>query len=271
MTLCIAAACQERGNGRLVIATDWKVTTGSATAEIQDKLDWISDAVPVMIAGDISRAMELIDTYKAYFRRLKAKNKSEIYPEDSFDTLKRPVGIHKQKLANELTSLKFGLTYKQFREAVGKNEIPTEVATETFNEIGRIDFKCSLIIAMFTRKDPNIFKVDEFGTLCRCDNFATIGSGSAIAEGVLYQREQEAKMPIGRTAYHVFEAMKLGSIASDVGKEHTLNVLSPPPKGTTDVEISDISDKGKVFLERQFKRLGPKEFSNMKIPDGFLD
>ncbi len=271
MTLCIAAACQDKGRGRLVIATDWKVTIGSATAENQDKLFWATGCIPVMIAGNISRAIELKDSYRSYFAKLAEKKKLEIDPNHIVDVLRRPVAIQKQKLANEHISLKFGMTYKEFRQAVGKNEIPSVVATETLNEIARIDLQCSLIIAMFSRKEPHIYKVDEFGVVYTCDNFAAIGSGSPIAEGALYQREQENNMPLGVTIYHVFEAMKLGSIASDVGKEHTLNVLYPPTKDGEDVEIKDISDRGKAFLGRKFKKLGPKEFSQMKLPSNFLE
>jgi len=66
MSLCIAAACQDRGKSRVVIATDWKASAGIAAAEIQDKLYWIGDYMPVLIAGTITRAIELKDTYKQY-------------------------------------------------------------------------------------------------------------------------------------------------------------------------------------------------------------
>lgn len=87
MTLCIAAACQDRGRPRLVIGTDWKVASGIATAEIQDKLFWITDNIPVLIAGTISRAVELKDTYRQYFQTLAL----QIIPgNDLIDHIKRP-------------------------------------------------------------------------------------------------------------------------------------------------------------------------------------
>lgn len=47
MTLCVAAACQDRGKSRVIIGTDWKASIEIATADIQDKLYWVTDNVPV--------------------------------------------------------------------------------------------------------------------------------------------------------------------------------------------------------------------------------
>ena len=67
MTLCVAAACQERGKPRIVIVTDWRAEGYSAGADIQDKLYWITGDIPVLIAETITRAIELKDTYKQFF------------------------------------------------------------------------------------------------------------------------------------------------------------------------------------------------------------
>lgn len=270
MTLCIAASCQDRRKPRVVIATDWKVSIQSATAEIQDKLYWIDDNTPALIAGTISRAVELKDTYRNHFERL-GKRKSSPKASNLPDMMKRPVGIYKQKLANEYVSLRLGLTYREFLEAVGKNQIPGAVSADIFDEISRISLQCQLIIVVFVGRDPYIYRIDDDGNSHSCDNFAAIGSGSLIAEGVLYQREQESKMTLGRTLYHVFEAMKLGSIASDVGKEHTINIFYPPGEKQKDVAGDCLSEKAKAFLERKFDNLGPRKFSNMPLPKGFFE
>ena len=270
VTLCIAAACRDRRRPRVVIATDWKVGIQTATAEIQDKLYWIDDNTPVLIAGTISRAIELKDTYQNYFARL-SKKEPPLKASDLPDVMKRPLGIYKHKLANEYVSLRLGLTYKQFLEAAGKKQVPEAVSTEIFSEISRISLQCWLIVVVFVKKEPYIYKIDDEGTLHSCDNFAAIGSGSTIAEGILYQREQESSMALGRTVYHVFEAMKLGSIATDVGEEHTINVLHPPGDKRKDVAVDALTEKAKLFLKRKFDKLGPKPFSNMPLPDGFFE
>jgi hypothetical protein len=67
MTLCIAAICQDRGKPRIVVGTDWKASTGEASAENQDKLRWVTDDIPMLLAGTVSRAIELQAVYRQFF------------------------------------------------------------------------------------------------------------------------------------------------------------------------------------------------------------
>ena len=273
MTLCVAAACQDRGKSRVVIATDWKASAGIATAEIQDKLYWITDDIPVLIAGTVTRAIELKDTYKQYLEAVAAAQPSpiQIKPQDLSDFIKEPIKLFRRKLAEEYVSKKFGMNYDSFRTAVGKDEIPESVAIETFADLAKIDLECQLIIIIFSDGQPFIFRVDSDGTVENCEHFATIGSGSYIAEGVLYQRTHEDSMPLGPTVYQVFEAMKLGSIAPDVGKEHTINVLYPPGELRKTVVGEALTDRAQTFLERQFKKFGPKPFKRLPLPPKSLE
>jgi hypothetical protein len=268
MSLCIAAACQDRGKARVVIATDWKASAGIAAAEIQDKLYWIGDYMPVLIAGTITRAIELKDTYKQYLAILGSAQPAQIQVklEDLSDFIKEPIKIFRRKLVEEHMARKFGLNYDTFRTAVGKGEIPESVAIEAFTDIAKIDLDCQLIIIVFIDRQPSIFKINMDGTIEDCENFATIGSGTYIAESVLYQRKQDSRLPLGPSVYHVFEAMKLGSIAPGVGEEHTINVLYPPGERRNDVVGEVLTEKAKEFLERQFKKFGPKPFQRLPLP-----
>jgi 20S proteasome alpha/beta subunit len=271
MTLCVAAACQERGKPRIVIATDWKAGIQIATAEIQDKLFWIDDNIPVLVAGTVSRARELVDTYRQYFKVRKGSTDTlKIDPHNIIDSFKQPIAAYKAKRANEYVSLKFGIDYETFRVAAGKDEIPSIVTTQTFHEISQIELGCSLILVTFLGStDTCIYRIDDDGEVESCDNFAAIGTGSIIAQSALYHRQQEARMTLGQTVYHVFEAMKLGSIASDVGERHTINVLYPAgekaalKKGVTGFGLKDSTEK---FLEGQYRRYGPKLFKRLVLP-----
>jgi 20S proteasome alpha/beta subunit len=270
MTLCIAAVCQDRGKSRIVIATDWKASIVEASAENQDKLRWITDNIPMLLAGTVSRAIELQAAYKQFFASL-GERTPPLMPDDKNigDLVRKPAAIFKAKLANEYVSLNLGLPYKDFREAVGKGEIPDSVATDTYAEIKNIDLGCSVILPFFLKNDAYIFRVAPNGSVEECDNFAAIGSGAPIAEGVLFQREQEDNMTLGRTTYHVYEAMKLGSIASDVGEEHTLDVLYPLGEKDEEIVGERLTEKAERFLQRKFKKLGPKKFANMPLPPKF--
>jgi 20S proteasome alpha/beta subunit len=270
MTLCIAAICQDRGKSRIVVATDWKASIVEASAENQDKLRWVSDNIPMLLAGTVSRAIELQATYKQFFASL-GERTPPLMPDDKNigDLVRKPVAIFKAKLTNEYVSLNLGLPYKDFRESVGKGEIPDSVATDTYAEIKNIDLGCSVILPFFLKNDAYIFRVGLNGGVEECDNFAAIGSGAPIAEGILFQREQEDNMTLGRTTYHLYEAMKLGSIASDVGQEHTLDVLYPPGEKGEEIVGERLTEKAERFLQRKFKRLGPKKFANMPLPPKF--
>lgn len=270
VTLCIAAICQQNRRDRLIIATDWKSSTGEAGAENQDKLKWITDNLPALLAGTVSRAIELRDTYRQYIEALANRTPSvRITHLNVADIMRKPPILFKEKLVEEYIGLKFGLTYKGFREAVAKREIPEAIATEAYTDIENIDLDCCLIIPIYIDKDAYIFKVDSDGGVERCDNFAAIGSGSSIAEATLFQRKQEDRMTLGRSVYHVYEAMKLGSIASDVGQEHTIDlVYRPGEKGAT-VVLETTSDKADRFLAAKFKKLGHTPFTKMPLPNRF--
>jgi 20S proteasome alpha/beta subunit len=279
MTLCVAAACEDRKKPRIVIATDWRAETSVASGDIQDKLYWIGDNIAVLVAGTVSRAIELRDTYKQYFsqreKREAQKPESEKEPVSAsnlIDIFKNPLVIFKNKLANEYIGLKYGMTYKAFLSAIAKKEIPESVAEQDLAEIKRIGFDCCLIILLFLDKRPWILRVDDDGSLESCESFAVIGSGEDIANGVLFQRELEGDDPLGRAIYCVYEAMKLGSIAPGVGEFFTLDVLYPPGEKAKTIHGHWLNKKGQRFMENQFKRRGPKPFTNFpKLPDNCLE
>lgn len=272
MTLCIAAICQDRGKPRIVIGTDWKASTGEAGAENQDKLRWITDNMPMLLAGTVSRAIELQATYKQFFESLNAdKPPLPITDRNVGDIIRKPISTFKAKLLDEYTGLSYGLSYRDFRQSISKKEIPSSVAAQAYAEIKRLGLGCCIIIPFFLDRRPYIFKVERDGSVEECDNFAAIGSGSPIAEGVLFQRAQECDMTLGRTVYHIYEAMKLGAIASDVGQEHTINVLYPPEERRKDVAGDVTTKKADRFLARMFAKYGPKKFTYMPIPSDFWE
>jgi len=268
MTLCIAAVCQQRNHGRIVIATDWKAGSEEFAAENEDKLYWITDDMPVMIAGCISRAVELKNTYAQHLVRVSQQNPSiTVQPEDIADLMMRPLAIYRRKRANEYTYEKVKLSYKQFLESVGKNQIPRSVAVKIFAELETLDLDAEIIICLFGGDGTAfVYKVSDEGVEL-CNNFVAIGTGSRIAEGALYQRKQESRMQVGTTLYHVFEAMKLGAVSPTVGNEHTLNVLRPRNAQETVKDLMlETSNETDKKLGKTFARYGPKKMHGMSLP-----
>jgi 20S proteasome alpha/beta subunit len=269
MPLCIAAACQDRGKARIVIARDRKVGTA---AEVQDKLHWINDNVPVLVAGTIHRAVELRDTITDYLDQFYQENPEpgSMTEHQVTNLIKRPVAMFKRQLAGEHTSLKFGLGYEEFKSSVRWHRIHAPVANATMEEISSIQLGCWLILPFFWDGKPKIYKIDTFGTVELCEAFAAIGTGATIAESVLYQRKHEAQTPLGPSVYHVFEAIRLGSIASGEGQGYTLEVLYPPGEKKKDLTGETLTEAARRFLDSKFDRLGPKPFETLKLPKNAL-
>ena len=279
MTLCVAAACEERGKPRIVIATDWRAETTVASGDIQDKLYWISGNIAVLVAGTVSRAVELRDTYKQFLARRERDEsakpdgeKEPITAANLIDIFKAPLVIFKNKLANEYIGLKYGMTYRAFLSAIARNKIPKSMAEKELADVGRFNFDCCLIILLFLDKNPYILRVDDDGSLESWESFAAIGSGQDIASSVLFQREHESDDSLSRAIYCVYEAMTLGSIAPGVGEFFTLDVLYPPGEKAREVQGNWLNKKGQAFMGRQFKKRGPKPFANFpRLPDGCLE
>lgn len=230
MTLCMAAACMDRGKPRLVISSDWKVETATYSVENANKFFWIGDSWVCLIAGNGSRALELIKTYRIAFFAL-YEQKVKISKENIFDLVKQPLIIHKRKLVEEYIGLRLGISYQEFMET-GKNRLPEKQFEQMCSDVVNIGFDCWLLLCTFQEGDSFIFRIHPNGDCELCENFAAIGSGTDIAEASFCQREHQEDLPLGQGIFHVYEAAALGARAPGVG-ESTISVLSPNSKGDT--------------------------------------
>jgi len=268
VTLCIAASGQDRSKPRIVISSDWRIENPSFSAEIQDKLYWAGDEWAILIAGTVSSAIELVNTYARYFTALKEKG-AALTNTNIIDHLKKPPILQKNKIADAYVGQLLGISYKEFL-ATAKERLPEKQFAEILTNIEDLDLQCQLILCSFLDGETQIFKVDADCSVEQCEHFAAIGSGSDIAESVLFQREHQGDLPIGQALYAVYEAARLGSKAPSVGDSHAISVLLPPQKGGHIVS-SRVSDKGYRFLSRKFKQYGPKNFYRLGLPKDALE
>lgn len=175
MTLCVAAACHAHRKSRIVIATDWRAEGYVAGADIQDKLYWVGDDIVVLIAGAITRAIELKNTIVQYEEQRQAQKLPGPKAADLCDFFRTPVLQFKQKLVQERIGLQFGLSYTEFLQAIGSNQIPETIAVEAMREIKRLNQDCCLLLCMFDADSGSrILKVDSDGTLEIVESFAAI-------------------------------------------------------------------------------------------------
>lgn len=273
MTLCIAAACQEGERPRIVIGADQRIETYMAGADIQGKLYWIDGEqeqdVAVLIAGSVSAAMRLGETYRQYFKKLRdlgRKESEEGKPErdmSPIDTYSTPLTHYKQKLADAYIGREFGMSYKTFMQAIASKQIPDRIAEDALGAVRKLRFECSLILATFKNNEAHIFKVEDDASLEMCEHFATIGAGAMIADGALYQREHAYDtVNLNRAIYHVYEAMSLGRIAPGVSRDVcNIGVLYPPGELESEaagIVLKELTDSGFDVMQKHFTKYGPR-------------
>jgi hypothetical protein len=233
VTVCIAAACQENDEYRIVICADRKIGTWVAGAEVGFKFSWAARNWPALVAGELRRAAELLATYESYLSTVKLDRKNV------FDEMKKPVLMQKEKLADEYVRGKFGFSYEHLRTH-GKKELPASLLYETFSSVKDLELGCQLLIAGFLNQGgikniPHIFAVDRDFSVAHHSLFAAIGTGGVVAESALYQRKHTAHGSLEQTLYRVFEAKSLSEISEGVGPQTDMAVLSPAPDATKGV------------------------------------
>jgi len=231
VTVCIAAACKEDKESRIVICADKKIGTWMAGAEVGFKFSWATRNWPALIAGEVRRATELLATYEGYLSTVTLDRNNV------FDEIKKPVLIQKVKLADEYVKGKFGFSYDHLRTH-GKKELPASLLYETFSAIKELELGCQLLIVGFLdhggyRNEQFMFVIERDFSVTHHSLFAAIGTGGIVAESALYQRKQFSHRELWDTLYNVYEAKSLSQISEGVGSGTDMAVLSPAPAPTT--------------------------------------
>jgi len=265
VTVCIAAACKEDKESRIVICADKKIGTWMAGAEVGFKFSWATRNWPALIAGEVRRATELLATYEGYLSTVTLDRNNV------FDEIKKSVLIQKVKLADEYVKGKFGFSYDHLRTH-GKKELPASLLYETFSAIKELELGCQLLIVGFLdhggyRNEQFMFVIERDFSVTHHSLFAAIGTGGIVAESALYQRKQFSHRELWDTLYNVYEAKSLSQISEGVGSGTDMAVLSPAPAPTTKtprplVVSRFVNDAGFQALSEMYERCSLKEVTN---------
>jgi hypothetical protein len=278
VTLCVAAECQrhKRFFNAVVFASDFEVEGGIASAEIGVKVAMASsEEYPILMAGTQTRAINLAQIVAGFAEQQHAPPDKDSLPLHWDAILEDSVRLAKHKVAEELVSSRFGISYQQFL-ANGKTSFPDDIFRETIAEIGRTSLDCWLIVLGFHHSDPMLYRISDIGTVETCQNFAAIGSGSYIAEASLFQRSQRSTNDLGTTIYNVYEAMRLGAIAPGVGKKFEIGIAEwdwyekPNPHNRGEVKISYLEPQYYKYLDKRFGRFGPKTLTAVRLKPRFI-
>jgi hypothetical protein len=274
MTLCIAAICEDTASTqpKIVLCTDMeRQTEGVGSSETEDKLGFVRHGWPVMMAGIIPKANELVNIYAEYLN----EHYKEINEFNLIKHLREPVHIQKLRLIDHYFQQTFAFTREYFY-GKGKSRLPESFILDQETAISRIKLGASLLIAGFVPESdfidgtkpirPFLCVVDEDRITEGTEGVAleaeydAIGSGYHPAISNLYRREQDSTNSLIQTLYNVYEANSLSDKVPGVGREFlNMDVLY------SDGTIKSVSKKGYKYLKGLFKKFGPKEVNAKKL------
>jgi len=272
MTLCIAAECDDATDcPKVVLCSDCERSADAVgRSETEDKVGFIRKGWPVLVAGELDRADDLLRVYSEYFNRPSVTiNESNILVH-----FRRPAAIQKRRLVDEYLLQSFAFDYKYLRR--NAKTLPEVFVTQQMDAIARVRLKSALIIAGIVNESyfdtgtveptPFLIVVDENsdanGTrdeVVKQSEYAAIGSGAQAALSTLYRRKQSSTDSLMRTLYVLYEANKLSEKIPGVGEEFVnLDVLY------ADGTLRRLSDDGYEKMIELYNKFGPKEIDGLK-------
>ncbi len=267
MTLCIAALCDLKAREKTAIddvvvgCFDWRIETGTSSAQTAFKFSKLNKRWAVMMAGPLAQARELSNMYKAFLN----SEGDSITNVNVLEKLREPSIRFRQSLASAYTQSTVAMPYDAFLRD-GKTQLPEDLFRQISYDIAQQKLEAELILIGLLGRHFRIFECFA-GEVHEAEDFAVIGSGKTIAESALYQREQSDIRSLSLSIYAVFEAKRLGENAPGVGTKTTTVIIHRDSENNLDYEL--VTSAGKNFLEKQFERFGPRKVVDFEIPEGF--
>lgn len=263
MSLCIAAACREGDESRIVLCFDLQVSTSSYSSEGEIKFEEIDcplGRLEALFAGpSVAAARELIALYRSHLaasENVKRENIEEL--------LRVPLRLYKRRMVESLVQRRIALTYDQFLER--KEQLEIGLQAKISGAIDDLTVESELILAGFPPSGlpvPRLIAKVAWEDVELQGHFACIGAGASTAERALHWRRQSERRGLAETIYNVYEAKRLGELSPLVGKWTALAVMKPDRQ-----EV--ISVKGLAWLELLFRQLGPQGFPpDIELPPEF--
>ena len=227
MTVCIAAVCQHKGQGAVVLCCDWQGTQGQLIkAENTDKILSFGP-MSAMIAGHDEDAKELAIKCSRALKHFSSTTESagddyDLVTDQFLSAIRKVVDDQKQEMVRRFIMQRYALTPDVFwNNARGKRY---EAMTDEIRDIG---LGGSLILCAAPDKyDAVMLHID--GQSCRVamkEGFAVIGSGSLMALSVLNQYQFNDDLPLMKCLRRVYAAKVAAECDLYVGRDTSLEIL----------------------------------------------
>jgi 20S proteasome alpha/beta subunit len=237
---------ETKGNYRIVLCTDWRVSGPLGSAETKLKLRALPRGWYCLTAGTESEINCIVPKL-----REELSTASEVNETNITSLVRNVLNNRKKEKIDEFIRGRYGISYDDFL-GFGKEKFPTDVHREAILSLSEINIDCSLIVAGFCSGFPMIVETTDKCRVLVREDFATIGEGSYLAQSVLLQRRHIDTKELGLTIYTVYEAKKYAEEVSSVGKQTTVAVIYP------DDPRLDIKGEGMESLAEKFKKYGPQ-------------
>jgi hypothetical protein len=136
MTLCLAAACQQDRNDRIVLCSDWKSGSSLGSSQTSDKLRWLKKK-PNWIALTAGKEKAVESIIRRY--RTELASSGDINDSNAEMTFGRIAQRHLLQKKSDCVETEIGVTYGYFRKHL--EEFPDKVQVRLFERITRVDLE----------------------------------------------------------------------------------------------------------------------------------
>jgi len=239
VTLCIAAPYEApRADGKgndapaVVICVDSLAVLGESAGAVSvtdtDKIRWITPNTTLLIAGQLSAADGVVGEVAPAIRQYEAANigtDPDLYVDGLLKVLKECMQRRKAVLVDEHFKLHHGFSFNEFREKA-RERFTEGHYIELWNEVRQIHLAADTIVITFAGDEAVIIRTDVQGGVHWEEHYATIGTGSSIANAFLAQRDYyEYGMVRDECVYRVFEAKIAAERNVYVGSSTSIFIL----------------------------------------------
>jgi len=257
MTVCIAAICLNDNNEEhIVCVSDLKLSKGHYSINLGAiKFHRVHPKWVAMVAGLYAQKEPIVMSVRDALRSQENPMLQEV--ESAFTSAYQKFG---RQLAEESVLSPYGLTIQDF--LARRADLGDVIYQRLWDDIGKTKVGCDFLVSGFDGYGAHIFSVSSpsienpsFVSDADEPGFAAIGSGSYIAESVLYSLEQQPIHKLHATIYNVCAAKFASETATDVGPLTYLKIVNREGQlmkitHQMEADIKDIWESNKPLIPK---------------------
>ena len=255
VTICIAAACMEAGENRLVLCSDWLMSGSLGKSETTLKIRPVTEDWQLLVAGEDHEIAALAPMVRWTVKEIIARD-GNIDERNAVEVMRMAMARRKRERAEEITQATFAMPFDEFKQH-GKERLPPDAFREAHLRIG-MPLGAEFILCGMPDRTPFIVETRRDGSTRVREGFAVIGAGAYLAQAALMNRGLGAVSPLAHATYCVYEAKRYAENEVSVGKSTNLYIIDE------DNNLLDLSHEGLELLAKEFQKRGPQSLGGLK-------